>query len=198
MIRSWPLIASQPVFDAGLFRVTRDRARSPRTGAERDFHLLHMVDWLLVVSITAEGKLVLVRQYRHGPREVGLEVPGGLHDNVGESPEKGALREVAEETGYGNRDTTPLLLGKLRPQPALFSNRAWIYLAKDLRSVDDQDLDAGEDIEVVLLDPQEIPERIANGEINNAMTVAALSLAQLGGHLDHGDGRRSSNEENRS
>lgn len=198
MIRPWPLIASQPVFDAGLFRVTRDRARSPRTGRERDFHLLHMVDWLLVVPTTAEGKLVMVRQYRHGPREVGLEVPGGLHDKPGESPGKGAVREVAEETGYGGHDTTPLLLGKLRPQPALFSNQVWIYLAKDLRPVAGQDLDAGEDIEVVLLDPQEIPQRIANGEINNAMTVAALSLAQLGGHLDPGQYRRSSKEENRS
>ncbi len=43
--------------------------------------------------------------------------------------------------------------------------------------------DAGEDIEVVLLERREVPERIAGGEINNAMTVAALALASFGGHL---------------
>ena len=43
--------------------------------------------------------------------------------------------------------------------------------------------DAGEDIEVVLLDPREVPARIACGEMNNAMTVTALALARFGGHL---------------
>ncbi len=198
MLRPWPLIASEPVFDAGLFQVTRDRVRSPRTGGERDFHLLHMADWLLVVPLTTDGKLVLVRQYRHGSRAIGLEVPGGLHDGAGEGPEKGAIREVAEETGYGNGGEPLVFLGELRPQPALLANRAWIYLAEGLRPVAGQNLDAGEDIEVVLVDPREIPERIANGEINNAMTVAALSLAQLGGYLKPGACRRSSRKENES
>jgi len=43
--------------------------------------------------------------------------------------------------------------------------------------------DSGEDIEVLLLDPGEVPARIASGEINNAMTVTALALARFGGHL---------------
>ncbi len=198
MIRPWPLLASEAVFDAGIFRVTKDRVRSPRTGGELDFHLRHMADWLLVVPLNIDGKLILVRQYRHGTQEVSLEVPGGLHDQADESPAKGAVREVTEETGYGcsSDSTIPVLLGELRPQPALLSNRAWVYLAKGLRPVTGQNLDAGEDIEVVLLDPQEIPKRIANGEINNAMTVAALSLAQLGDHLDPGKCWRSSEKEN--
>ena len=65
MIRPWPRLASQPVFDAGLFSVTRDRTRSPRTGAECEVHVVHMVDWLMTVALTADGELVLVRQYRH-------------------------------------------------------------------------------------------------------------------------------------
>ncbi len=196
MIRPWPLIASQPVFDTGFFRVTRDRARSPRTGGECDFHLIHMVDWLMVVPLTREGQLVLVRQYRHGSREAGLEVPGGLHDRDGEGPEQGAVREVTEETGYGNGGEALDFLGVLRPQPALLSNRAWIYLARSLRPIDRPELDPGEDIEVVLIEPHEIPVRIASGEINNAMTVAALSLAHLGGYLDAGELRRSPGKEN--
>ena len=80
MIRPWPLIASELVFDAGLLQVIRDRARSPRTGGERDFHVIQMVDWLMVVPLTEDKKLVMVRQYRHGSREASLEVPGGLRD----------------------------------------------------------------------------------------------------------------------
>ena len=181
MIRPWPRLDSQPVFDAGLFRVTRERTRSPRTGAERDVYVLHMADWLMTVPLTAQGELVLVRQYRHGSGEASLEVPGGLHDGTGERPEQGAARELAEETGYG--DGVLSFLGELRPQPALLSNRVRIYLAQGIRRTAAPQPDAGEDIEVVLLDPREVPARIASGEINNAMTVTALALARFGGHL---------------
>ena len=180
-IRPWPMLASERVFDAGLFQVTRDRARSPRTGAAHDFHLLGMADWLMVVALTREGRLVLVRQYRHGSREDGLEVPGGLHQ-AGEDRERGAARELLEETGYGGGAWR--LLGGLWPQPALLSNRAWIYLADDLEQLAAPELDAGEDIEVQLLWPDEVREYIAVGRIDNAMSVAALALAQLGGHLE--------------
>lgn len=183
MTRPWPLLASEVVFDAGLLRLTRDRARSPRTGDERDFCVIRMVDWLLAVPVTADGKLVMVRQYRHGSREISLEVPGGLRDGEStlEEAEHGAVRELAEETGYGGG--TWQLLGQLRPHPALFANRAWIYLAEDVVPTTAPNQDAGEDIEVVLVDIDEVPARIASGEINNAITVAALALAQLGGRF---------------
>jgi len=68
MIRPCPLRTSEQLFDAGLFQVASDRARSPRTGAEHDFHVASMPDWLMVVALTKEGKLVLVRQCWHGSR----------------------------------------------------------------------------------------------------------------------------------
>jgi len=142
-----------------------------------------MVDWLMVVPLTDDNKLVMVRQYRHGSRQNSLEVPGGLHDGdpAAETAEQGAARELAEETGYGGGTWT--FLGQLRPQPALFSNRAWIYLARGVHATGSPAPDAGEDIEVVLLDIGEIPACIASGEINNAMTVAALALAHFAGQL---------------
>ena len=84
-------------------------------------------------------------------------------------------------SGYGGGELTPL--GELRPQPALLSNQVRIYLARGVRIIRAPRLDAGEDIEVVLLDPHEVNERIARAEINNAMTVAALGLARFGGYL---------------
>lgn len=181
MIRAWPRLASQPVFDAGLFSVTRDRTRSPRTGNEHEVYVVHMVDWLMTVPLTEEGELVLVRQYRHGSGETSLEAPGGLHDAAREQPEAGAARELAEETGYGGGAIS--FLGELRPQPAFMSNRVRIYLAQNVRRMAEPQPDSGEDIEVVLIDPREVPARIASGEMNNAMTVTALALARFGGHL---------------
>lgn len=181
MVRSWPQLASRTVFETGLFSVTQDRTRSPRTGTEVDVYVVHMVDWLLTVPITMDGKLVLVRQYRHGSRLPSLEFPGGLHDTAAEGPERGAARELAEETGYGGGALC--LLGEMWPQPALLSNRVWIYLAQGVRQIHAPRPDAGEDIEVVLLDPDDLASRVASGEMNNAMTVTALALAKLGRHL---------------
>lgn len=195
--RVWPLIESNTVFDSGFFRVSRDRARSPRTGGECTFDVIHMVDWLLAVPLTTDGKLILVRQYRHGARAASLELPGGLCD-AAEEPAHGTLRELTEETGYGNTDHETLFLGKLRPQPALLSNLVWVYLVKDLRQQTKPQLDAGEDIELVLLAPHEVPARIANGEINNAMTIAALCLAQLSGQLALDEPQVSSTKEKQS
>jgi ADP-ribose pyrophosphatase len=181
MIAPWPQLASRTVFDAGLFRVTRDRTRSPRTGAEREVYVVHMADWLMTVALTVAGQLVLVRQFRHGSREPSLEVPGGLHDAKDEAAAQGAARELAEETGYG--EGTLSLLGELWPQPALMANRLRVYLAQGVRRVAPPQPDAGEDLEPVLLDPREIPACIARGEVNNAMTVTALALARFHGHL---------------
>ncbi|NUP85207.1 MAG: NUDIX hydrolase [Burkholderiaceae bacterium] len=182
MTRPWPLLQSHPVFDAGVFRVFRDRAQSPRTGQARDFHVLHMADWLSVLPLTTSGQVVMVRQYRHGSRRDSLELPGGLHDGIDEQPDRGAARELAEETGYAT-DEPLQILGVLHPQPALLANRAWIYLARNVSHRTPPRPDAGEDIDVVLLDAAEIGSRIASGEIDNAMTLAALGLARIGGHF---------------
>lgn len=180
-LQSWPLIASRPVFDAGLFQVNCDRARSPRTGREHDFHVVHMVDWLVVVPLTVQGELVLVRQYRHGSRQMSLELPGGLHDGADETAQAGAVRELAEETGYGGGEF--IWLGDLRPQPALLSNRLRVYLARGLRPATAPRLDPGEDIEVVPIDVREVSTRIARGDIDNAMAIAALAMASHAGYL---------------
>ena len=182
MIAAWPLLDSAEVFDAGIFRVARDSARSPRTGAARHFHVLHIADFVMAVALTRQHELVLVRQYRHGSRAASLEVPGGLHDGAGETPLQGAVRELREETGYGGGDWR--LLGELRPQPAMQTNRAWIFLGTGLRLEAQQQQDAGEDIEVQLLPAQDLIQAIADGRIDNAMSVAALALAQMGGHLE--------------
>ena len=180
-LRPWPLIASKSVFDAGLFQVTRDRARSPRTGGEHDFHVLHMVDWLTVVPLTEDGHVVFVRQYRHGSRQMSLELPGGLRDAADEQAQSGAARELSEETGYGGGEF--FWLGDLRPQPALLSNRLRVYGARKLKLRGAPAMDAGEDIEVVLIDAQSVAAYVGRGEIDNAMTIAALAMASHAGLL---------------
>jgi ADP-ribose diphosphatase len=174
--KDWAVMATEPLLDAGLFRAKRQQVISPRTGAEQRVVVIDMADWLSIVPLTTEGKLVMVRQFRHGSHTMELELPGGLLDNNDETPACGAQRELLEETGYGGGKLKSL--GKLWPQPAFLSNRIWLFTINNVEKKCEQKLDAGEDIEVVLINPAEIPSRIQTGEIANAMTILALTLSQ--------------------
>lgn len=60
---------------------------------------IEMADYAIVVAETEDRRLLFARHYRHGPRRIGLNLPGG-HVEPGESPQAAAERELLEETGY--------------------------------------------------------------------------------------------------
>jgi len=165
------------IIDLGLLRVRRDRARSPRTGEDHDFLVIDMADWLQVVPVTGDGRLVMVRQYRHGNRRVGLEFPGGLHEPDDADHGTGALRECLEETGFGGGSAR--LLGSFNPHPSLFANSVHVFRADGVERLAETNPDPGEDLEVVLVAPDELTGLITSGEIHNAVTLAVLTLARL-------------------
>jgi ADP-ribose pyrophosphatase len=63
-----------------------------------DYHVIRLPDYVLVYAVTADGKVPMLRQYKHGPRRMCLTFPGGAIDD-GESPLDAAKRELLEETG---------------------------------------------------------------------------------------------------
>lgn len=109
----WPLEAEEPLLDCKVFRVERTTARSPRTGRTHGFVRLRAPDWVNVIPLTADDDVVMVRLFRHGVREVTLEIPGGMVD-PGESPAEAALREMREESGYAAPSAA--LLGAVQPR----------------------------------------------------------------------------------
>jgi 8-oxo-dGTP pyrophosphatase MutT (NUDIX family) len=113
----------------------------------------------------------MIQQYRHGARKVTLEIPGGLVD-PGDTPEKAATRELLEETGYQAEELAQV--GVVNPNPALFNNRCYTYVARNVKKIQDPVLDQAEDIEVVLIPLSDIPELIRNGEIDHAMVITAF------------------------
>ncbi len=178
MPKPWPLIRSKPNRSYHVFSVRTDTACCPRTGQEHDFYILESQDWINVIPLTPDEQVVMVKQYRHGTREITLEIPGGLVD-PGDTPADAARRELLEETGYEAKEV--LFLGSACPQPAILSNRSITYLARDVRKVQAPQLDDTEDIEIVLVPLSEIPDLIRKGEIDNAMVILAFYWYLTGG-----------------
>jgi 8-oxo-dGTP pyrophosphatase MutT (NUDIX family) len=150
--KPWEVLASERRERLRIFGLRVDRAVSPRTGAAHDFYVLESDSWVNVIPITPEREVVLIRQYRHGTREVTLEIPGGIVE-AGDSPQEAARRELLEETGYEAEEM--IGLGFVHPNPAFLDNRCFTFLAQDARRTGLQSQDEKEDIQV-------LPQRAAS------------------------------------
>ncbi len=169
--KPWNILFTEHRERLRIFGLRVDRAVSPRTGKAHDFYVLESGSWVNVIPITPAQEVVLIRQYRHGTREVTLEIPGGIVE-PGDSPQEAARRELQEETGYEADEMVDL--GFVHPNPAFLDNRCYTFIAKDARSAGAQTLDEKEDIEVLLKPLAEIPGLIREGAITHSLVVAAF------------------------
>ena len=172
MIEKWDVLKREIVGDFGLFKIHDKQARSPRTGKVRPFKAIHFPDWAMVLPLTAEEEVVMVRQYRHGIERVCLELPGGLVDSIDVSPKDAAGRELLEETGFAADSIVPL--GRCFSLPALLGNEGFFYLATGARKVSEPDPDPGEDIEVLRVPLERVGAMIDSGEIDHGMVQLAF------------------------
>ncbi len=170
-IQHWKLISTKRDKSYRVFSLRTDRALSPRTGKAYDFFILESSSWVNIIPLSPKGEVVLIRQYRHGTRDVTLEIPGGLVEES-DSPEGAAERELFEETGFRASEMVPL--GFVHPNPAIQNNRCYTFVAKDVFPAGEQSLDEKEDIEVLRRPITEIPRLIRDGEITNSLILAAF------------------------
>jgi 8-oxo-dGTP pyrophosphatase MutT (NUDIX family) len=173
--RPWSRRDRASILETPIFRLERHRLISPRTGHEHDFFVLDTPDWCNIVPLTDDGRVVMVRQQRHGIGLETLELPGGMVDPTDPDPGAAARRELREETGYEARTVEPI--GVIAPNPAMMSNRCHSFLARGVERAGTPELDGGEDIAVVTVPLADIPELVRRGEICHALVVVAFSYA---------------------
>jgi 8-oxo-dGTP pyrophosphatase MutT (NUDIX family) len=171
-VEPWDRLNSEYLGDYRIFRLRQDRSVSPRTGATHTFFVLEAPNWINVLPITPEGKILMVRQYRHGRGEVTLEIPAGMCDPGEKDPALSARRELLEETGYVPERL--IHIGTVTPNPAFLDNACYTFLAQDVRPVGGQQLVGAEDIALALLDFDAIDDLVANGGIRHSLTLNAL------------------------
>lgn len=176
-MRAWRRQSSETLFRHPLFELRRDQLEAD-AAARREALVLEAPLWVNVVPRLPDGRVVLVRQWRFGIGAPTLEIPGGMVE-PGEEPAAAAARELLEETGYRAGRIAPL--GEVEPNPAFLANRCHTFLATELERVGEPEGDGEEELEVVLERLEELPRRVASGEIRHALVVAALYLHDLAG-----------------
>ncbi len=151
------------------------RLRLPN-GVEGDWECVRHPGGALVVPVTPEGKLVLVKQYRFAVEGRILEFPAGTVE-IDEDPAETIKREIEEETGY--RANKWRSLGNFPLAPGYSDEYIYAFLAQDLEKLEKPpEQDDDEDIEVVLMSPEALEQAILAGEPIDAKSIASFFLAR--------------------
>jgi len=163
------VVRSKLVYDGPVFGIRRDELIEPggvRTKREMITHSGSVV----VMPILDDGRIVLIRQYRHAARQYLWELVAGRIDE-GESPRKGAARELIEETGYRARKFRIFL--DFFPSPGFLEERMFILLAKDLR-LGEANPEEDEKIVTRAFERQELEQMIQKRVIRDGKTICGL------------------------
>lgn len=172
-------VDSRLVYNGAIVALRLDRVEMP-DGRIVEREVVEHHGAVAVVAVDDDGRVVLIRQYRHPLGERLLELPAGLIDIAGEDPLAAARRELAEETGLAAREWSVLVDVALSPG---FTDEALrVYLARGLTETDRPAPEHEEaDLELVRMPLDAAVRAALAGEIVNATAVAgllALSVAE--------------------
>lgn len=179
--KPWKRIRSHNVLTNRWITVRQDTVALPSGTLIDDYFVAELPHVAAVMPVTPDNEVVFVRQYRHAAAQVMLELPAGNFDPQKESAATAAIRELREETGYQAKDLE--LMGIWYDNPVKCSYETHVFLARDVVLVGGQVWDVTEDIEVVTVPLDAIPEAIASGTISVSGSIAALyvGLRRLAG-----------------
>lgn len=168
-VETWETIESKALVDCRIFKVREDLMQNG--DKKGTFYIIENPDWVNVVALTKDNDVVLIKQFRHGIKEVVLEIPGGIIDGE-EDPETAARRELLEETGFTAGEF--VFLGRSRPNPAIQNNWLYHFAAINAEKTGDVEFDEHENVVTKLYPATELSNLVKSGEITHSAVLAAL------------------------
>lgn len=176
----WDTVSTETLADCEVFMVRQTLAASKCSQKKHArFHTISCFPWVNIIALTREKQVVLVEQFRHGIRELTLEIPGGCIESSDCEPLEAAIRELREETGFISSKWSSL--GVNHPNPALQDNLCYTFLAEEAEQVEEPSFDNSgtERIRTICLPIAEVEELICQGKITHSLVIAAFHYLLL-------------------
>jgi len=171
----WKILSSEYLFNDRWFKVRKDRCETPGGKIVDPYYVYDFATWVGALPVTEEGKIIMIRQYRHALGEVCIEIPGGCVDDTDTSLEMAISRELLEETGYTFSSIEHL--GKISPNPSTNTNYLHMFLARGGKKVAEQHLDENEEIEVMEISMEELKRLLRTNQLMQSMHVSCILYA---------------------
>lgn len=169
----WRVVDSEVVIETPYLRLRRDNIELPDGRLVENYFVRESRGFSVIFALTADERVVLVRQYKHGIASSVLELPAGAID-AGESPAECARRELAEETGYVGSPPEPEHLATFIYDPTSSNTYFHVYLVRGAQAVVAQSFDPTEAIDVQLATLEQLRRYVQDGTISVGTHVAVI------------------------
>ena len=178
----WKILSYRQILDTPYLKVRSEQIAIPNGPVVSDYYIIENRGWVGVVPLTADGRFLINRQYKHGIGREVLEFPAGAIDADESDPEMTAQRELMEETGYSVMDGQLERLAHFYANPTGARTEVWWYLARDVRKTGTPKVDPMEVIENLLVTPRELLDMLHSGafDVLGQIGAAYMALERLG------------------
>ncbi|MBZ5660647.1 MAG: NUDIX hydrolase [Acidobacteriia bacterium] len=163
------LLKSEILYQGKVFRLQRDTVIEPG-GVRADRDIIVHPGSVVVLPIFEDGRVLLIRQYRHSVGEFLWELVAGRKE-PGETPVAGARRELLEETGYTARRLRKLM--RVVPTPGFVNEWMWIFAAEGLQRGEAQP-EEDEKISARKFTLKQVDSMIKKGTLRDAKSICGV------------------------
>jgi ADP-ribose pyrophosphatase len=169
-IEKWQLLNSQEAFKTPWFNISKNNYHINSLNKDQEYFVLNEQSGANIVALTADNKVLLVKQYRPALDKVVYDFPAGYIEK-GEDKMAAASRELLEETGYSSSNW--LFTGEVNPLPNRISKTDYCFLAQNIELTQPQKLDEFEQISFQLFSIEELERMILNNEFNCGVCLSS-------------------------
>jgi ADP-ribose pyrophosphatase len=172
----WKILSSETCFSARPYvEVNREKVVTTQGRIVDDFYRVRLPRFALCVARTEDGRFIVIRQYKHGPRKVSLSFPAGFVDE-GETALEACQRELLEETGFTSAQITPL--GEFVDNGNQEGSVGTYFFADGCKFAQAADAGDLETMEMLSLTQAELDTAVDEGQFAVVHHVAAWLLAR--------------------